>query len=76
MSFASLGYLVFLPLVTVLYWRCPGRYRPLLLLAASYGFYMGWSIPFALLLLGETALCYAACRILALLPEPVCHELV
>ena len=65
MSFASLGYLVFLPLVTVLYWRCPGRYRPLLLLAASYGFYMGWSIPFALLLLGETALCYAACRILA-----------
>lgn len=64
MSFISLGYLVFLPAVTALFWLCPAKYRPALLLAASYGFYMGWSVPFALLLLAETALCYAACVIM------------
>ena len=61
MSFASGIFLLFLPLVTLLYWRCPAKYRPALLLAASYAFYMGWSAPLALLLLGETALCYAGC---------------
>ncbi len=63
MSFASGAYLLFLPAVTALYWLCPGKYRYLLLLAASYGFYMGWSAPLALLLLGETAVCYASCLI-------------
>ena len=61
MSFASGIFLLFLPLVTLLYWLCPAKYRPALLLAASYAFYMGWSAPLALLLLGETALCYAGC---------------
>ena len=61
MSFVSGSFLLFLPLVTLLYWRCPAKYRYLLLLAASYVFYMGWSAPMALLLLGETALCYGGC---------------
>ncbi len=64
MSFASLEYLFFLSAVTVLYWICSNKARPVLLLTASYMFYMGWSVPFAFLLLGETALCYFSCILL------------
>ena len=61
MSFASGTFLLFLPLTALLYWACPAKKRYLLLLAASLLFYMGWSAPLALLLLGETALCYGGC---------------
>ena len=64
MSFASLEYLFFLSAVTVLYWICSNKARPVLLLTASYIFYMGWSVPFAFLLFGETALCYFSCILL------------
>ena len=61
MSFASGTFLLFLPLTVLLYWVCPARYRYILLLMASCLFYMGWSAPLFLVLLGETALCYAGC---------------
>ncbi len=44
MLFASLDYLVFLPIVVTTYWLAPRRWRNLLLLVASYVFYM-WFIP-------------------------------
>ena len=61
MSFASGTFLLFLPLTVLAYWLWPARSRYILLLAASILFYMGWSVPLTGLLLGETALCYAAC---------------
>jgi HAE1 family hydrophobic/amphiphilic exporter-1 len=35
MSFITWQYLIFLPLVLILYWQLPGRWRLFLLLAAS-----------------------------------------
>lgn len=64
MSFASGAYLLFLPVTAGLYRLCPGKYRWLLLLAASYGFYMGWSVPLTLLLLTVTGLSWGACLLM------------
>jgi alginate O-acetyltransferase complex protein AlgI len=49
MLFNSLAYLVFLPVVALLYWNLPQRLRIPLLLLASYVFYMSWSPPHGLL---------------------------
>ncbi|MBQ7691805.1 MAG: MBOAT family protein [Muribaculaceae bacterium] len=40
MSFASLAFVLFLPVLCALYWACPRRWRNALLLAASVLFYM------------------------------------
>ncbi len=55
MLFNSLTYLLFLPLVTLIYWLAPQRVRHLILLAASYIFYMSWMKIYGLLLFGLTA---------------------
>ena len=39
MLFNSFGYAVFLPVIFLLYWAFPGKWRWVLLLAASYFFY-------------------------------------
>jgi alginate O-acetyltransferase complex protein AlgI len=50
MSFNSLQYAAFLPLVVVAYWVLPRRWRLPLLLTTSYVFYGWWAWRFALLL--------------------------
>jgi D-alanyl-lipoteichoic acid acyltransferase DltB (MBOAT superfamily) len=60
MLFNSLHYLIFLPVVAALYYALPHRWRWLLLLAASYYFYMCWKAEYALLLLVSTAVAYYA----------------
>lgn len=42
MLFNSLNYLIFFPIVLVLYWLVPVSLRRVLLLVASYVFYMSW----------------------------------
>ena len=54
MLFNSLQYLVFLPAVFFLFWVVPHRLRVLLLLAASYVFYMSWRPIYGLLIAGLT----------------------
>jgi D-alanyl-lipoteichoic acid acyltransferase DltB (MBOAT superfamily) len=55
MLFNSFGYLVFfLPAVVAAFWLCPQRWRPMLLLIASYGFYMSWKPIYGLLIFGLT----------------------
>ncbi len=54
MIFSSLQYLLFLPLVVVLYWRTRGSTRLWVLLLASYFFYMSWMPVYGLLLFGLT----------------------
>lgn len=54
MLFNSLQYLVFLPTVFLLYWLVPHRLRVLLLLVASYIFYMSWRPVYGLLIFGLT----------------------
>lgn len=51
MLFNSLPFLVFFPLVTLLYWILPHQLRNTMLLIASYYFYMCWEPIYALLIL-------------------------
>jgi alginate O-acetyltransferase complex protein AlgI len=58
MLFNSLHYLVFLPCVVVLYFATPHRWRWLLLLAASYYFYMCWKAEYLILMIFSTGIAY------------------
>lgn len=58
MNFNSLNFLVFFPIVLLLYWRLPHKFRWILLLIASYYFYMCWNVSLVFLILGTTAIAY------------------
>lgn len=63
MLFNSLSYLLFFPVVVLLYFAIPGKYqklRNLWLLIASYYFYMNWNAAYALLLFASTFITYLA----------------
>lgn len=63
MLFNSIAFLLFFPIVCVLYFCIPTtqiKKRNLLLLVASYYFYMNWEPAYALLLLTSTILTYLA----------------
>lgn len=62
MLFNSAIYLLFLPLVAVLYYALPLWWRRVMLVIASYGFYMVWSVPFSSLLVFSTIIDYTAAR--------------
>lgn len=54
MLFNSLEFLIFFPIVTLLYFVIPHRARYLWLLGASYYFYMCWNPQYALLMAAST----------------------
>src|ERR1700740_787378 len=54
MLFTSAKYLLFLPLVVLLYWLMPKQWRLGMLLVASYYFYATWIPAFLLLIVGLT----------------------
>jgi alginate O-acetyltransferase complex protein AlgI len=56
MSFISWQYFLFLPLVVLLYWQLPARWRLPLLLATSYFFYAFWDVRFLALVLTTTVI--------------------
>lgn len=58
MTFISIEFLLFFAVIVFTYYLIPHRWRWLLLLAASYGFYATLSGYFVLLLLASTALSY------------------
>lgn len=60
MLFNSLEFVIFFPLVTLIYFSIPQKYRWLFLLGASYVFYMGWNASYALLLFMSTFITYTA----------------
>lgn len=59
MIFSSVQYLLFLPLVVLLYWRMRGTARLALVVASSYFFYMSWLPIYGLLLFAMTTLNWA-----------------
>ncbi|MBX9686114.1 MAG: hypothetical protein K2X27_05400 [Candidatus Obscuribacterales bacterium] len=65
MLFNSIKYALFLPLVAILFWACPQRFRVPLLLAASYLFYMSWRPIYIFLILGLTIFNYIAGLLIA-----------
>jgi len=62
MLFNSFEYLIFLPAVVVLYYLIPPRYRWVLLLVASYYFYMSWKAEYIVLIAGSSLLDYYLSR--------------
>lgn len=58
--FNSFEYLIFLPLVALIYFLLSPKYRWILLLGASYYFYMSWKAEYALLILFCTVINYFA----------------
>ncbi len=69
MLFNSLAFCLFFPIVILCYFLCPPKYRWVLLLAASYYFYMCWKAEYALLILLSTVVDYFAARQMSALSE-------
>jgi len=65
MLFNSIHFLVFLPIVSIVYFALPKNHqRRILLLMASYYFYWVFSVPLSLLLVYSTLLDYTTARII------------
>ena len=60
MIFNSFQYMIFLPVVFLLHWLIPSRHRWILLLIASYYFYMSWNAKYVVLILFTTLVSYLA----------------
>ncbi len=58
MNFNSSDFLIFFPIVTLLYFVLPQRVRWVWLLGASYYFYMGWNPRYAILIATSTVVTY------------------
>ena len=64
MLYNSFTFLLFFPVVILLYWLCPNRMRKGLLLVVSYLFYMNWEPVYGLLLAGVTIVTYGGERLI------------
>jgi len=62
MLFNSLAFIVFFPLVVAAYFALHHKYRWILLLAASYYFYMCWNYKYITLIIFSTLIDYFAAR--------------
>ncbi len=62
MSFCSFTFLIFFPIVFILYYTIPKKYQWVLLLASSYYFYMCWKPEFIILIMISTCIDYFAAR--------------
>lgn len=60
MLFNSMAFAIFLPIIFILYWTCPARFRCLYLIGVSYWFYMNMDVRYPLLLFYITAVSYGA----------------
>lgn len=60
MLFNSYNFLIFFPIVVLIYFLIPHKIRYIWLLIASYYFYMCWNAKYALILLFSTVITYAS----------------
>lgn len=58
MLFNTIDFILFFPLVIILYFLTPHKYRWVLLLAASYYFYMSWKVEYIFLIIFSTLIDY------------------
>ena len=58
MLFNSIDFLLFLPIVFLLFWLCPKKFKWTILLVASYVFYMCWNWKLVFLILFTTLISY------------------
>ncbi|MDE6386440.1 MAG: MBOAT family protein [Lachnospiraceae bacterium] len=64
MLFNSIDYLIFFPIVFLVYYALPKRVRYIWLLIASYCFYMRWNPWYIMLLIGCTVITYISARLI------------
>lgn len=64
MLFNSYAFAIFLPIVFIIYWILPHKFRWVLMLAASYYFYMSWNAKYIFLIFFTTVISYIAARLL------------
>lgn len=60
MLFNSIEFLFFFPIVVLIYFVIPEKFKNLWLLAASYYFYMCWNAKYALIILSMTVITYVS----------------
>lgn len=65
MLFNSFQFLVFFPVVVLVYFLIPRKLKNIWLLIASYYFYMSWNVKYVILLLFSTVVTYASGLLLA-----------
>lgn len=65
MLFNSYEYFIFLPVVALVFFAVPARFKRVWLLAASLFFYGSWSVKYLFLMLFSIALTYASARAMA-----------
>ncbi len=58
MLFNSLHFLIFFPIVVLIYFSIPHKYRWILLLVSSYYFYMSWKAEYIILIIISTLIDY------------------
>ncbi len=64
MTFNSFEFLIFFPIVAILFFVIPHRFRWIMLLVASYYFYMSWNPSLVFLILFTTVVSYGAALLL------------
>lgn len=62
MQFTSFEFMIFFPVVVLLFYVMPKKLRQLWLLVASYYFYMGWDAKYAVLIFASTLITYLCAR--------------
>ncbi len=76
MIFNSVDFLIFFPVVTLIYFIIPKKARYIWLLLASYFFYMCWNAKYALLLLTSTVVTWLCARLVYAAKKPVLKKLI
>lgn len=76
MRFNSIEFLVFFPVVSIAFFLIPHKYRWVLLLGASYFFYLSWRPKYIVVLLAVTAISFVAGLLLAKTRNPTTRLLV
>lgn len=76
MLFNTLDFLVFFPIVLLVYFVIPTRIRYVWLLVASYYFYMCWNPAYIVLIMVSTVMTYVCGRIIGALQENKLKKLV
>lgn len=64
MTFNSIEFMLFYPIVFAIYWVLPHKFRWFVLLISSYYFYMSWSPRYVVLILFTTIISYVAALLL------------
>ncbi|MCM1056574.1 MAG: MBOAT family protein [Firmicutes bacterium] len=75
MLFNSIDFLIFFPIVTLIYFVIPRKARYIWLLVTSYFFYMCWDAKYALLLLASTAVTWLCGRLVYAARRPALKKL-